>query len=476
MKKRKIVSCLILIGIVLALPSVAYLVRNTGNMAEYAGEFFYMIGISNKNISASGVVIYAWSVLLMFMIYLRLIKLSDQFKSMKSIMITAFIVGLAFAVVLPNTSKDVFFYMGNGRAIDKYHINPYTTSVSEVESLDTTDSLLKIVGSQKDYVFVYGPVFLAICGLLNRISFSSVAVFLYEFKLLNLLAYLLTTYLIYRLTKKKKLAIAFAFNPLVLLEVLVNVHNDILVVLFALLGIFFVREAEKARSKFIKSEIIFICGLIFLAISACIKYIAILLLPFVILYRLREEKWIKKILVGIAYLMIFFGIFFGMYLPYFDNPMMAFSGAFAQSGKLKDSIYLIIAMITEQDSEIVSVCYSIGFFVLIYQLIIKLLMQCFRRNNFRTMMENSYAVLFVLIFLGLTNLTSWYLLWLFIPVFWTNGRKLKNFMWIGFLYEVSYAMFYAVHDDISNLQVWILPWIGIGMIVRQVLLKLREEI
>ncbi|MBR1540154.1 MAG: hypothetical protein IJ629_03140 [Clostridia bacterium] len=83
MKKRKIISCLILIGIVLALPSVAYLVRNTGNMAEYAGEFFYMIGISNKNISASGVVVYAWSVLLMFLIYLRLIKVSEQFKKCK---------------------------------------------------------------------------------------------------------------------------------------------------------------------------------------------------------------------------------------------------------------------------------------------------------------------------------------------------------------------------------------------------------
>ncbi|MBR1540153.1 MAG: hypothetical protein IJ629_03135 [Clostridia bacterium] len=391
-------------------------------------------------------------------------------------MLAALVVGIAFAVVLPNTSKDVFFYMGNGRAIDKYHINPYTTSVSEVETLDTTDSLLKTVGSQKDYVFVYGPIFLTICGLLNKISFSSVVLFLYEFKLLNLIAYLITTYLIFRLTKKKKLAIAFAFNPLVLLEVLVNVHNDIFVVLFALFGILFVKESEKVRGQFVKSEVMFLCGLIFFAISACIKYIAIILVPFVILYRLREVKWIHKILVGMAYLLVFFGIFFGMYLPYFENPFMAFSGAFAQSGKLKDSIYLIIAMITEQDSQIVSICYSIGFFVLIYQLIIKLLMQCFRKNNFRAMMENSYSVLFALIFLGLTNLTSWYLLWLFIPVFWTNGRKLKNFMWIGFLYEVSYAMFYAVHDDITNLQVWILPWIGIGMIVRQVLLKLREEI
>ena len=90
-------------------------------------------------------------------------------------------------------------------------------------------------------------------------------------------------------------------------------------------------------------------------------------------------------------------------------------------------------------------------------------------------MENAYLVLFGLIFLGLTNLTSWYLLWLWIPVFWTSGKKLKDLIWIGFLYELTYTMFYITHIDSSRQQVWILPWIAFCMIVRQIGIRLKDE-
>lgn len=402
MKKEKIILCFVIIGIILALSVFAKL----------------------------RAIIYAASVVLLVMTYFKLIKISDQFQNFKSILIAAGIVGLAFAMILPNTSKDVFFYMGSGRAFDRYDINPYTTSIAEIDDVEASDYIIKAVGNQSVYTFVYGPIFLTICGLLSKISFSSLIVFLYEFKILNLITYLITVYLVYLLTKKKKLTIAYAFNPLVLLEVLVNVHNDIFALLFAFLGIFFIKEAEKCRESLGKSELSFICGLICLVLSACVKYVAIIILPFVILYRLRNEKMWKKIILGMVYLLVFFGMFGVMYMPYFDNPLNCFTGAIAQSGKLKDSIYLIIAMITERNSKIVSIAYSIGFFVLLYVVIIKILMQAFRKNTFKAMMENSYIVLFSLIFLGLTNLTSWYLLWLLIPVFWTSGSKLKNWIWM----------------------------------------------
>ena len=336
MKKEKLISYLALIGIALALPGIVYIVKSAGNIAGYSREFTFFEGDSQKII---GAVIFAWSVILMFCIYLKLIKKSDEFKTFKSILIAALIVGLVFAIILPNTSADVFFYMGNGRLIDKYHQNPYITSVSQIESLNDSDDVLKTVGLQSDYTFVYGPLFLTICGLLNKISFSSILIFLYEFKFLNFVAYLFTIYLIYKLTHKKKFAVLFAFNPLVLLEVLVNVHNDIFVLLFAFLGILFVKEAEKCRKSFIKSELVFISGIVFFSLSAAIKYITFLIIPFVIIYRLRNEKWLNKIVIGIVYMLVFLAFFFGLYIPYFENPLMAFSGAIAQSGKLKDSIY-----------------------------------------------------------------------------------------------------------------------------------------
>ena len=466
MKKEKLISYFILIGMILSIPSLLYLINNSGNLTEYAGEYFYIIGDTSKILTVTGSLIYLWSTFLMFFIYFKLIKRSNEFDNIKTILLYALLVGIVFITILPNTSKDIFFYMGNGRLADKYNVNPYTTTVSEIQILDSTDAILKTVGSQNNYTFVYGPVFLMICSLISKISFSSVTLYLYEFKIFNLIAYLITIYLIYKLTKKKKLAVVYAFNPLILIEVLVNVHNDIFVILFALLGILFIRESEKDRKIFWKSELSFILGLVFLVFSICIKYVIIIILPFAILYRLRKENFLRKITIGIVYATILFGLFSILYIPYSENLLSSFAGVIAQSGKLKDSIYLIIAMITRNDNNIVSLCYSFGFFTLLYLIIVKLLKQCFRKNSFKEFMENSYIVLLGLIFLGLTNLTSWYLIWLFIPVFWTTGKKVKNTIWIGFLYELTYVIFYITHIDDVKYQVFILPFIGICMFLK----------
>ena len=90
-------------------------------------------------------------------------------------------------------------------------------------------------------------------------------------------------------------------------------------------------------------------------------------------------------------------------------------------------------------------------------------------------MKNCYIVLFGLIFLGLTNLTSWYLIWLFLPVCWTTGKNLKNLIWISFLYEFSYIIFFIFHSDSVEYQVWILPFIFTCMILREIVIKLKEN-
>ena len=156
-------------------------------------------------------------------------------------------------------------------------------------------------------------------------------------------------------------------------------------------------------------------------------------------------------------------------MPYFNSILGIFTGAINQSGKLKDSIYTIVAVLTGYNRQIVSYCYSTGFFVLFYIFVIKILMQTFRENTFTNAMENSYSILFWLIYIGLTNLTSWYLIWLFIPVFWTNGRKLKDLIWIGFFYELTYTIFYFAQSDYSIYQIWVLPTILFGMILKNII-------
>jgi Gpi18-like mannosyltransferase len=60
----------------------------------------------------------------------------------------------------------------------------------------------------------------------------------------------------------------FALNPLVLVETLINGHNDVVMMFLALVSYWFFLNSKKFRS------------LLFLLLSASIKYVTILLLPF----------------------------------------------------------------------------------------------------------------------------------------------------------------------------------------------------
>ena len=113
MKKEKLISCLILLGIALGLPSIIYLIQNKGNITGYNGELRYFLNDNNLMLNRYGTIIFAFIILLMFAIYIKLIKNSKNFKGIKEILLVSAIVGLSFLIVLPNTSKDVFFYMGN---------------------------------------------------------------------------------------------------------------------------------------------------------------------------------------------------------------------------------------------------------------------------------------------------------------------------------------------------------------------------
>lgn len=129
MKKEKLITYLVLMGIVLGLPSIVYLIQNNGNIINYSDEYSYILGNVGSSITKFGPLIFAWTLLLMFIIYLKLIKNSNKFKNIKEIILTSCIVGFVFLIILPNTSKDVFFYMGNGRVIDRYGENPYFVTV-----------------------------------------------------------------------------------------------------------------------------------------------------------------------------------------------------------------------------------------------------------------------------------------------------------------------------------------------------------
>ena len=153
----------------------------------------------------------------------------------------------------------------------------------------------------------------------------------------------------------------------------------------------------------------------------------------------------------------------------------AFNGILSQQGKVKDSIYLILMMFTDYNKAIVSNTYSIVFFVFIYYLIIYILKLIFRENSFKIMMRYIYISLMFIIFGIITNLTSWYLSWLFIPFFWIRSKDMKNIIWIQFLYEITYTYLIFWHSDNVMYTKMIILIIIIGILGRFIFNKLKRK-
>lgn len=180
----------------------------------------------------------------MFFIYFKLIKNSSKFKSLKNIIFAVVIVGIAFLICLPNTSEDIFYYMGTGRVLSHYGENPYYTTVSDLLKNNINDEILSASGIWRNITVVYGPIWVLISSILNKLSLGSVTFLIYIFKIANFIILLGTLFIIYKLTNKKKFVVAVAFNPVILLEVLINVHNDIYMIFFILLGIYFIKNKK----------------------------------------------------------------------------------------------------------------------------------------------------------------------------------------------------------------------------------------
>ena len=136
---------------------------------------------------------------------------------------------------------------------------------------------------------------------------KNITVALFIFKFTNLLIHIINTYLFYRISGKKKFAVLYGLNPFILIEAIANVHNDIIILFFVLISLYFLLKRKNL-----------LLSIIALALATGVKYFTILLLPVVILYHFRTEKRLSvRFLRCIEYGVIFLVIFALEYILYF---------------------------------------------------------------------------------------------------------------------------------------------------------------
>jgi len=194
-------------------------------------------------------------------------------------------------------SYDLFNYIFDAKIVTYYGQNPY-----EHKALDYPGDPMLSFMHWTHRTYPYGPVWLLLTIPVSFIGFGYFLLTFYLFKLLMLGSYIGSAYFIEKISSStssgqaKKTDInplfslaVFALNPLIIIESLVSAHNDIVMIVFALIGIF----------AFFDRKIVY--SLITLGASIAVKFATIFLLPALLLdlfFKVNKETVIRAVIVS----------------------------------------------------------------------------------------------------------------------------------------------------------------------------------
>ncbi len=212
------------------------------------------------------------------------------------------------AISLPTQSQDLYWNLSLTRNWVETKENPYQTTINNVSQSNWTSPITK----WKALPMTHGPAWVLLLALFIKLNFSlyativSIKILFVSLTLASaLLWWKIMTIHGWTLEKKTKLFLLGILSPFILQAVLVDGHNDVLILFGITLSYYFF-----LTRKFSVSTII-------LLIAGFIKYIPWLLAIIPYTERMIEARsWDEKIKVTIFYLLIFIGLGFVLYAPF----------------------------------------------------------------------------------------------------------------------------------------------------------------
>lgn len=244
----------------------------------------------------------------------------------------SWLIAIAFisTLMLPANSSDIFGYISFGEQIVHYNQNPYSEILANIENW----RLDPLLGNMRwEYnPSPYGPVFTLICKFFVSISWNNLWLSFFIFKIFNFICYLLLIYIFHHTLKyfptagtsdSSKVWYLVALNPLLIIQGLWNGHNDLLLAVLAFAPVFFTVKAlsseENAETvdgeqsyllfKFLKLKYLgFNLAICLLILSVLIKYITIILIPLLLLWIWKRERYIP-----------YYGLITGVLCFYFSS-------------------------------------------------------------------------------------------------------------------------------------------------------------
>ena len=465
-----------LASILFVTPSVKYVLENKTvlNFNEY---FRFTLDDTNR-IEQSIIYLVILTILTIF--YYFIVKNRGKlFKNNKQMYIYIAIISLIFVMVVPFLSSDVFYYLGIGRLDSAYGQNPYYVTIQEfVENEDNRKYLEQDTVLAKGYendwgstTVVYGPVWTLICKIVAGISFGNIDIALWVLKLLNMAIHLINCYLIYRLTGKKLFVLLYGLNPYMFIEGIANVHNDIYVVTCILASLYFLLKKKNI-----------IVSILFLALATAIKYFAILLLPFIIIYYFRDKKPWERLKKCFLYGMLFVFIVAITYLLYVQD-IQVLSGIMTQQEKFAKNFYIILMEYFDIPNLVSNVnrVFLISFIIIYFFTCLTLLYK--KQIKFREEMRKTEYFLVAFLFLLITNFQPWYIMWLFPLIMWQKKKMIQFVVQIALISQFANSVFLINGEGWRNgtpftffMVLGICICLNLGELKRRTSFKNRERI
>ena len=386
------------------------------------------------NYSGVGFAVYLAATLVLFAVYLGALRAVAKSKQGATPFKIILMGGISMAVILvfsyPQTAIDLLVYALRTRAWVRYGLSPF---VAAPEVMPASDPWLGLAGEWADAASPYGPVWEWLSLGAYHLSGGGYLAHLFSLKILSLLAYVGSVWLVYRILYliRPRWAIPgsafFAWNPLVLLESVQNGHNDIVMVFFMLVGVWAFTMLIRGTQKHPKMlfEFIFVLGF---AAAILVKFIPGAVLPFFLLaLAWQQPTWPRRIGAlfsrGMAVALI---VILAM-LPYW---LQMETWALLHAGKSAGRSLIALLVLTLRHPLGINPAFDVTNILIhlilggIYmaalvrlwrQLIPSCGSQSAAASNFKITISAAMSVFFWYVLLGASTFHAWYLLW-FLPL------------------------------------------------------------
>jgi hypothetical protein len=368
---------------------------------EHYGWLADIIKLS-ENLVSSGIV-FVVAIITLFAIYYlgwRLCRKLTRARVTLTIFIFASLFGITLIFMYPITAIDMFNYFFYGRIFIYHDANPLVAAPFQFshDPLSWTCSFGWTPAP-------YGPLWILLSAVPNLLGGDSLLLNLILLKVEMVIFYLLSALLIYRILTRVKPQyrnaglFLFAWSPLILYEGIGNGHNDMAMIFLILLGIYAIVRGRPSL------------GFAALIGSVFIKYTSVLIIPFFLLFLVRQVPGTKQraFFLGKSTL-IAAAIGLALYAPFW-SPGEIMHVVLDQTNRFIGSVPAMLKIGLETE---LGLGYST---TLVKWLVLGVFGAFYLRRIFKMgstledTLSTSFEVLFFFLLLASTVLYPWYLIW-----------------------------------------------------------------